>query len=100
MDTDPNIPIYYNSLAYTIVNDSEHIDVHISPAYGDMELFCKQNGQLKFNWRFYNIESLSIEKKDGVEYLIIKSSAENITDTYLWVKPSFKIIGGMTILND
>jgi len=65
-----------------------------------MELFWKQEGQLKFNWRIYDIESLSIETKNGIEYLIIKSSAENITDTYLWVKPSFKIIGGMKILND
>ena len=93
LDTDPNIPIYYNSLKYTMVNGSEHIEVHLSPACGDMEIFWKQEGQLKLNWRIYDIKSLSIEKKDGIEYPIIKSSAENITDTYLWVKPSFKIIG-------
>ena len=97
LDEDPNFPFFYNSLQYNIVNDSERIEVHLSPAYGDMEIIWEQQGPLKFNWRVYHIESLQIEKKDGLEYLIIKSKDENIADCYLWVKPHFKIIGGMNL---
>jgi len=94
---DPNVPFHYNHLTYIIKNKNEKIEVHISPAYGDIEIFWEQNDILRFNWRLYDIESLKIDNKDGMECLIIKFIPENISDCYMWVKPSFKIIGGMKI---
>ncbi|MPM08934.1 hypothetical protein SDC9_55250 [bioreactor metagenome] len=40
---------------------------------------------------------MDIERKDNMEYLVVKFEAENISDFYFWVSPYFKIIGGMNI---
>ncbi len=94
---DSDVPFYYNILTYVIKNDSERIEVNISPSYGDIEIFWEQNSILKFNWRFYDIDTLKIEKKDNQECLKIIFNSENMTDCFLWIKPNFKIIGGMNI---
>jgi len=96
---DKEAPLRYNTVTYVKKNGLEKIEIHISPAYGDIEIFWEQNNELKINWRFYDIKSLKIEKKDNKEYLIVKFNAENMSECYLWVKPSFKIIGGMEIKN-
>ena len=94
---DIDVPFYYNLLKYVVTSENERIEVNISPSFGDIEIFWEQNNNLKFNWRLYDICSLKIEKKDKQEYLVIKFNAKNISDCYLWVKPNFKIIGGMNI---
>lgn len=98
-DKDSDVPFYYNLLTYVIENDNEKIEVHISPSYGDIEIFWAQNSILKFNWRLYDIETLKIVRKDDHDCLIIAFESENIADCFLWVKPFFKIIGGMSIVH-
>ncbi|MBS2101214.1 hypothetical protein [Carboxylicivirga linearis] len=96
-DKDSDVPFYYNILTYVIKSDLEKIEIIISPSYGDIEIFWEQNNILKFNWRFYDIETLKIEKRDNIECMKITFDSENMSDCFLWVKPSFKIIGGMNI---
>jgi len=98
-DKDSEVPFYYNLITYVIENDSEKIEVNMSPSYGDIEIFWTQNNILKFNWRLYDIETLKIEKKDGHDCLIITFTAENMTDCFLWVKPFFKVIDGINIVH-
>ena len=97
VDKDSTFPFYYNILTYVVTNDQERIEVNISPSYGDIEIFWEQEKKLKFNWRFYDIKTLKIEKKDNLECLKITFNSESMTDCFLWVKPNFKIIGGMNI---
>ena len=96
-DKDSYIPFYYNVLTYVVTNERERIEVNISPSYGDIEIFWEQDNVLKFNWRFYDIQTLEIEQKDNQECMRITFNTENMTDCFLWVKPNFKIIGGMNI---
>jgi hypothetical protein len=96
---DKKVPFKYNTVTYVIINGPEKIEIHISPAYGDIEIFWEHNNELKINWRLYDIRSLKIERKESKEYLIINFNAENMSDCYLWVKPNFKIIGGMEIMS-
>lgn len=96
---DADVPYYYNQLTYILTNDTEKIEFHFSPAYGDIEIFWIQNNNLRFNWRLYDIESVKIEKKDGVECMQIVFNTDNIADCFIWVKPYFKIIGGMNIIH-
>lgn len=43
---DMNVPFYYNTVTYSIINGNEQIEVRMSPAYGDMEILWKQNNIL------------------------------------------------------
>jgi hypothetical protein len=95
---DVEVPFYYNNLTYNIINGSETIDITISPSFADIEIFWIQNNLLKFNWKLNNIKTLKIEKNDGIECMKIIFNSENMSDCLLWIKPHFKIIGGMNIV--
>jgi len=97
LDTD--IPWFYNTLTFSLTKGNENLIVHISPAYGDLEIYLHQKGELKLNWRFYQVIELIIDRNKSSECLRIISEAENMAESLLFINPSFKLIGGMAINN-
>lgn len=95
--TDIDVPFYYNQMSYTIKDDLNEYEFQISPAYGDLSVFWKEKGKLVLQWNFHNIEKLQIEKNNNSEYLILSFRSEDLSDCLIWVRPKFKMIGGMNI---
>ena len=96
---DKDIPWHYNILTFRTEKNNEKLTVHISPAYGDFEIYWELDDELRLHWKLYNIEAIMIEKKDDKEYMRIVMKDENIDDCLFFMKPKFKLLGGMNIVN-
>ncbi len=93
---DADQPWHYNTLTFEFQSAEEKVTVHLSPAYGDLEIYWTQKNELRLNWRLYDLKEIVIDKTDQKECMRIIPNAENMTETLLFLKPVVKIIGGMT----
>ena len=95
---DKNSPYYYNQITYDVHSEGEHVKVELSPSYDELIITWKQRDITRFHWKFENIEQFSIEKSSKGEYIKLHFHSEEIADTYLWIKPNFKVVGGMVYI--
>ena len=63
---DPDSPLFYNTLGFEVVRDSERLVCTVSPSYGDVELHLTRDGEHAVDLSLGHVERLSVLKENQV----------------------------------
>ena len=95
---DPDSPLYYNTLGFEVVRDTERLVCTVSPSYGDVELHLTRDGEPAVDLSLGHVERLSVLKENGGEALVLDFGLGGVHQLRLWLKPRIRLSWGTALV--
>lgn len=97
LDSNPEIPWFYNIITFQKQYADELLNCTFSPAYGDLDLALIRNQKVKLRLDLHHIEEVIVLKDPENEHLKLTFATDTLLrDFILTLKPEVSIIWGTT----
>jgi len=97
LDSNPQIPWFYNTLTFAKEYHDEVLYCTFSPSYGELDLTLVRDQKPIVTLSLHNIQKVEILKQEHSEHLRLTFSADTCMNEFLLtLKPQVSIIWGTT----